>query len=328
VEWFKSTLIFLIFTPVSSLFAQETTFVSIGTGGVTGVYYPTGGAIAQMINQKREKYHIRASVESTGGSVYNINAIMAEDLDFGIAQSDRQYQAWYGKAEWQQTGPQRELRAICSIHPEIVTIVANVNSGIESLKDLAGKRVNIGNPGSGHRGNAIDVLTTIGLDWQSDLKAQGLKAAEAPHMLQDSRIDAFFYTVGHPAGAITEATAGKRAVRFVPITGMDSLLEKCPYYAKAMIPIDLYPNVTNKEPVPSIGVMTTFVTAERVPSEIVYAITKELFDNLDTFKALHPAFRNLEPEGMLQGLTAPLHPGAERYFKESGLIKFYKPASP
>ena len=196
----------------------KTYFVTIGTGGVTGVYYPTGGAIAKMVNKKRKVYGIRATVESTGGSVYNVNAIMAGDLEFGIVQSDRQYQAWYGLAEWKEKGPQKDLRAICSIHPESITLVAAVDAGIKTIKDLRGKRVNIGNPGSGQRQNSIDALTAAGLDWKKDIIAEGVKAAEAPGLLQDGRIDAFFYTVGHPSGAIKEATAGRRKVLIVPIT--------------------------------------------------------------------------------------------------------------
>lgn len=303
--------------------AKKATFITIGTGGVTGVYYPTGGAIAQIINEKRSEYGIRASVESTGGSVYNVNAVMKGDLEFGIVQSDRQYQAWHGLMDWKTRGPQKKLRAICSIHPEIVTLVAAEDSGIKTLSDLKGKRVNIGNPGSGHRGNAMDVLNTADINWESDLKAESLKAAEAPKMLQDNRLDAFFYTVGHPAGAISEATSGKRKVRFIPITGMDSLLGKSPYYAQADVPVDLYPNAINAQATPSIGVMTTFVTSSEVPEEVVYAITKELFENLDTFKTLHPAFKHLSKAGMLQGMSAPLHPGAERYYREAGLLKHY-----
>ncbi|MBC7360646.1 MAG: TAXI family TRAP transporter solute-binding subunit, partial [Desulfacinum sp.] len=129
----------------------KTTFVTIGTGGITGVYYPTGGAICKIVNNKRDQYGIRCTVESTGGSVFNINAVLAGDLEFGIAQSDRQYQAIKGEAEWQDKGPQQDLRAVFSIHPEAITLVAAEDAGIKSVQDLKGKRVNIGNPGSGQR---------------------------------------------------------------------------------------------------------------------------------------------------------------------------------
>jgi len=296
-------------------------FVTIGTGGVTGVYYPVGGAISKMINAKRKEYGIRSSVESTGGSVYNINAVMTGDLEFGIAQSDRQYQAWHGKADWEGK-PQKKLRSVFSLHPEIVTLVATEESGIQTISDLKGKRVNIGNPGSGHRGNALDIITTIGLDPEKDFHAEALKAAEAPKMVQDGRIDAFFYTVGHPNGAIQEATSGKRKVRFVPITGVDALIEKYPYYAKAVIPVEdgLYPMATNKKNVESVGVVTTFVTSEDVDADVVYTIVKEVFSQIEEFRKLHPALAHLTKKSMRNGLTAPLHDGAKRYYIEAGLI--------
>ncbi len=224
-------------TPV----VAKTTFVTIGTGGITGVYYPTGGAIARIVNKKREVYGLRCTVESTGGSVFNVNAVMSGDLEFGVVQSDRQYQAFNGLAEWKEKGPQKDLRAVFTIHPESITLVAADDAGIKSIKDLRGKRVNIGNPGSGQRQNSIDGLDNAGINYEKDLQAEGVKAAEAPGLLQDGRIDAFFYTVGHPSGAIKEATAGRRKVHFVPITGVEKLLKKYPYYAKAFIPDQTLP---------------------------------------------------------------------------------------
>ena len=307
--------------PVVEKVAAKTTFVTIGTGGITGVYYPTGGAIARIVNQKRKEYGIRCTVESTGGSVFNVNAVMSGDLEFGIVQSDRQYQAVKGLAEWESAGPQKDLRAVFSIHPESVTLVAAVDAGIKTLADLKGKRVNIGNPGSGQRQNSIDALETAGINYETDLIAEQVKAAEAPGLLQDGRIDAFFYTVGHPSGAIKEATAGTRKVRFVPITGVETLLAKYPYYAKAKIPVKMYDGAENTEDVDTFGVKATFVTSANVPDEVVYAITKEVFENFEEFKKLHPAYEVLTKEGMLEGLSAPLHPGALKYYKEAGLIK-------
>ena len=299
----------------------KTQFVTIGTGGITGVYYPTGGAIAKMVNKKKKEYGIRATVESTGGSVFNVNAVMNGDLEFGIVQSDRQYQAYNGLAEWKDKGPQKDLRAVFSIHPESVTLVAAVDAGIKDIKDLKGKKVNIGNPGSGQRQNAIDALEAVGINYKKDLKAEGVKASEAPGLLQDGRIDAFFYTVGHPSGAIKEATSGARKVRFASITDVDKLLAKYPYYAKSVIPVKLYPGADNDADVPTFGVKATLVTSAKVPDEVVYAITKEVFDNFDEFKKLHPAYSTLTKESMLEGLSAPIHPGAMKYYKEVGLMK-------
>ena len=301
--------------------AAKMTFVTIGTGGITGVYYPTGGAIAKIVNAKRKEYGIRCTVESTGGSVFNVNAVMAGDLEFGVVQSDRQFQAIRGMAEWKDAGPQKDLRAVFTIHPESLTLVAADDAGIKTIADLKGKRVNIGNPGSGQRQNSIDALTEAGLNYETDLKAEGVKAAEAPSLLQDGRIDAFFYTVGHPSGAIKEATAGARKVHFVPIPVSDAFLKKFPYYAKAFVPKAMYPGATNDSDTATFGVKATFVTSAKVPDAVVYAVTKEVFDNFEKFKKLHPAYAVLTKENMLEGMSAPIHPGAMKYYKEAGLMK-------
>ena len=320
----KIILIILSLILASNLIAKKIRFITIGTGGITGVYYPTGGAICRMINKKFKIYHIKCTVESTAGSVYNINAVLSGDLDFGICQSDRQYQAYYGLKEW-KGHPQKKLRAIFSIHPESVTLVASDKSGIWSLKDLRGKRVAIGNPGSGQLGNARDALWLAGLDEHKDIKAFYIKAVEAAEALQNDRIDAYFYTVGHPNGSIKEATAGRIKVHIVPIPNVEPLLKKFPYYTKAYIPKKFYPKLTNKEDlIPTFGVKATFVTRADMPDDIVYAIVKEVFDNLEEFKKLHPAYSVLTRENMLEGLTAPIHPGAMKYYKEHGLDKYLK----
>jgi len=296
-------------------------YVTIGTGGVTGIYYPTGGAIGKIVNKKRKQYNLRVTVESTGGSVFNVNAVMAGDLEFGLVQSDRQYQAWNGLKDWKDKGPQKNLRAICSFHPESIVLVAGDDSGIENFMDLKGKHVNIGNPGSGQRGNSTDAFEACGIDWEKDMRAEGLKADESAKFLQDGRIDAFFYTVGHPNGSIKEATSGRRKVHFVPVTGacIDKLVAKWPFYAKAYIPIKFYPMARNKENVDTFAVKTTFCTNADIPDDVVYAITKEVFDNLEAFKKLHPAYGILTKENMLEALSAPIHPGAMKYYKEVGL---------
>ena len=302
-------------------------FVTIGTGGVTGVYYPTGGAISRMVNAKSDEYNIRATVESTGGSVFNINAVLSGDLEFGIAQSDRQFQAMNGLAEWEQAGAQEDLRSVFAVHPESITLIASVESGITSVEDLEGMRVNIGNPGSGQLQNSRDVLAAFGLS-EDDIQAEQVAAVEAPGLLQDGRIDAFFYTVGHPNGNITEATSGRIEVRIVEIDGpeVDDMIDEYPYYARATIPASLYPAAANSSDATTVGVKATFVTSADVPEDVVYAITKEVFDNLDEFKSLHPAYQVLTMENMLEGLSAPLHPGAVRYYEEAGMIDMINPA--
>jgi len=313
-------LIFCMVTVLPLAYAK-TQFVTIGTGGLTGVYYPTGGAIAKMVNNKKREYGIRATVESTGGSAFNINAILSGDLEFGIAQSDKQFQAMKGLAEWAERGPQADLRSVFSIHDEAVTLISAVESQIKDASDLKGKIVNLGNPGSGQLENAIEILQTLGIDPEKDVTAEYIKASEAPSILQDGRIDAFFYTVGHPNGAITEATSGARKVRFTSITGVDSMLKKYPYFSKTIIQASMYPGAQNDSDTETIGMKATLVTSAKVPEDVVYAITKEVFENFEEFKKLHPAYATLTREGMLTGLSAPFHPGAEKYYKEVGLMK-------
>lgn len=319
------SLFLLVFSLSQEGFAKK--FVTIGTGGVTGVYYPTGGAISKMINNKFAEYGIKATVESTGGSVYNINAVLSGDLEFGVAQSDRQYQAYNGMAEWKAAGPQKNLRALFSIHPETITLIASGESGVKTVQDLKGKRVNIGNPGSGQLQNSKDVLAAFGVDLSS-INAEQVKAVEAPGLIQDEKIDAFFYTVGHPNGNIKEATSGRIKVNIIPISGAgaDAMVNKFSYYAKAMIPSEFYPSSLNAgTDIESVGVKATFVASSELADDIVYAVTKEVFDNLEAFKKLHPAYSVLTKENMLQGLSAPIHKGALRYYKEAGLVKFISP---
>jgi TRAP transporter TAXI family solute receptor len=294
-------------------------FATLGTGGVTGVYYPTGGAIAKLVNRAQDTYGVRLSVESTGGSVYNLNAVASGQLQFGMAQADLHYQAWNGQGDW-DGAPLTNLRSVMALHPEIITLVAADDAGIRSIADLAGKHINLGNPGSGNRANAEDVLRAAGLDPATDVRGESLPAPEAPRMIQDDRIDAFFYTVGHPNGAISESTSGRRPVRFVPIELADTFFAERPYYTAVSIPVDLYPQAANDAPVPSIGVATTLVTAEEVGEDAVYALVNEVLDQFDAFIRTHPALQNLEPSSLTQGLTAPLHPGAERAYREHGLM--------
>ena len=315
--------IILLFISFSFTGCNDLTFISIGTGAVTGIYYPTGGAICRMINKRSDIYQIKATVESTAGSVYNVNSVLSGDLEFGVVQSDRQYQAFHGLSEWEERGPQKNLRSVFSIHPESVTLIASEKSGITNVMDLKGKRINIGNPGSGPLQNARDALAAFGLN-EKDISAEYVKAVEAPGLLQDERIDAFFYTVGHPNGNIKEATSGRVKVRFIPLNGpsIDLLIKKNPYYTKAVVPIKFYPNATNRGDIPSFGVRGTLVTSVTVDESIVYAITKEIFDNFEEFKSLHPAYSDLTKKGMVSGLSAPIHRGAIKYYRESGLIGY------
>jgi TRAP transporter TAXI family solute receptor len=300
--------------------AQEQQFVTIGTGGVTGVYYPAGGAICRLVNMDRKDHGIRCSVESTGGSVYNLNAIRQGELDLAVAQSDWQYHAYSGTSQFVEDGPNQKLRAVFSLHPEPFTVVASKGSGIQSFEDLVGKRVSVGNPGSGQRATAEVLMEEMG--WTMDkfsLPAE-LKAAEQSQALCDGNIDAFFYIVGHPSGAIKEATTSCDSVLVsVDNKATKKLINNNPYYREATIPGGMYRG--SDDDVTTFGVAATFVSSTDVSEKVVYQVVKAVFENFDSFKRLHPAFANLEKEEMVSDtLSAPLHPGAATYYKEAGLI--------
>ena len=186
--------------------ASAQSFITIGTGGVTGVYYPTGGAICRLVNKSRKEHGIRCSVESTGGSVYNLNTIRAGELDMGVAQSDWQYHAYNGTSKFKDAGPNKDLRAVFSVHAEPFTVVARKDSGIKNFDDLKGKRVNIGNPGSGQRGTMEVLMAAKGWTRDDFALVSELKSAEQSKALCDNKIDAMVFTVGHPSGSIKEAT--------------------------------------------------------------------------------------------------------------------------
>jgi TRAP transporter TAXI family solute receptor len=298
--------------------AADEQFISIGTGGVTGVYYPTGGAICRLVNKNRKEHGIRCAVESTGGSVYNINTIRAGELDFGVAQSDWQYHAYNGTSKFEDQGPFKKLRAVFSVHPEPFTVVARADSGIKNFDDLKGKRVNVGNPGSGQRGTMEVLMEAKGWTMDDFALASELKSAEQAQALCDNKIDAMVFTVGHPSGSIQEATTSCDSV-LVNVTGpaVDKLVNDNPYYRKATIPGGMYNG--SPDDITTFGVGATFVTSADVPEDVVYEVVKAVFENFDDFKKLHPAFANLKPEEMIKdGLSAPLHAGALKYYKEKG----------
>jgi len=297
-------------------FAAE--FVTIGTGGVTGTYYPTGGAICRLVNKYKKETKIRCSVESTGGSVYNINTIKNGELDFGIAQSDVVYQAskGTGKFESKQVG---KLKSVMAIYPELLTLVTRKDAKIDTLADVKGKRINLGNPGSGNEATALTLFAESGIK-KSDLSFAGaLKASEMPDALRDNKIDGYFYMVGHPTANIKDAS-NSVDVKITPLTGsnVDGLIKKYPYFAKADVPGGIYKG--NPEGTPTFGVKAVLVTSDDVSEKAVYTVVKAILENFDKFKKLHPAYANITKKSLLDGLSAPLHEGAKKYFKEAGLL--------
>ncbi|SDD95719.1 TAXI family TRAP transporter solute-binding subunit [Rhodospira trueperi] len=301
--------------------AADQQFITIGTGGVTGVYYPTGGAICRLVNKNRSEHGIRCSVESTGGSVYNLNTIRAGELDFGVVQSDWQYHSYNGTSKFEEAGPFEDLRAVFSVHPEPFTVVARADANVRDFDELEGKRMNVGNPGSGQRGTIEVLLNEMGWSFDNFSLATELKAAEQSQALCDNNIDAFVYTVGHPNGSIQEATTACDAnLVNVHNEATDKLVSENPYYSYATIPGGMYRGTD--EDTTTFGVRATIVTSTAVSEDVVYELVKAVFENFEDFKKLHPAFSVLTKEEMATAsLSAPLHPGAEKYYREVGLIE-------
>jgi len=314
-----ASLAFAVSLTLSPAASAQQKFVTVGTGGITGVYSAVGGAICRLVNKDRAKTGLRCSVESTGGSVYNVNTIKAGELDFGMAQSDVQYQDYNGTGPFKEAD--KDLRAVFSVHPEPFTVLARKEANIKQFADFKGKRFNVGNPGSGTLSAMEELLATMHFKMSDFALASQLKADEHGPALCDNKIDGFFYGVGHPSANIQDPTTTCGA-KLVSLTGpaIDELVKKHSYYAYATIPGGMYAN--NPEPTKTYGVLATMVTSAKIPADTVYAITKAVFENFDEFKKLHPAFANLDPKNMIKdGLSAPLHEGAARYYREKGWMK-------
>jgi hypothetical protein len=297
--------------------AQEK-FVTIGTGGQTGVYYVVGQSVCRLINRNANEHGIRCNAPSSGGSVANVNAIRNGEMDMGVVQSDIQYKAYNGAQNFEDAGKFEEMRAMFALHGEPLTVVAREDADIDNVKDLKGKRVNLGNPGSGQRDTMEVVMEALGWTREDFALVSELDAAEQAAALGDNNIDAMVYVAGHPNGSIQEATTTVDSV-IVSVTGeeIDKLIADRPYYAKATIPGGIYRG--NEDDVDTFGVRATLVTSTNTSDDVVYHTVKAVFENFDRFKRLHPAFATLKEEEMIkEGLSVPLHDGAVRYYKERG----------
>ena len=317
---FKLTAAAVVLAASGTTAAAEQTFITIGTGGVTGVYYPTGGAICRLVNKDRKEHGIRCSVESTGGSVYNTRTIREGELDFGVVQSDVQSAAMEGVRAFENDEPYGDLRAVFSVHPEPMHVMVRADAGINSVMDMKGKRVNIGNPGSGTRVLAGVLMEAAGVTPDDFSLAAELKSSEQSAALCDGKIDAAIWAAGLPNGSSMEATS-TCDIKILDLTtsGTDAVLAGNAAYAAATIPGGLYPG--NDGDIASWGPKATFVTDASTPDEVVYQLVKAVFENHEDFTKLHPAFNRLTKEEMAtDALSAPLHPGAEKYFKEAGLM--------
>jgi TRAP transporter TAXI family solute receptor len=300
-------------------------FIAIGTGGPTGVYFVVGNSICRMLHKeaaegrkKGRKHGIRCSAPSTGGSTYNIGQISEGELDFGVAQSDWQYHSVNCSSK--KVTCNKNLRAVFSVHPEPFHIIVSKDSGINSWDDLKGKRVNIGNPGSGQRGTMEVLMAAHGTKASDFAQATELTSTEQSKALCDGKIDAYGYTVGVPNAGVAVATDGCDARIINLKSGVEKkLVNDNPYYAFATIPKGTYK--TSDSDVTTFGVMATFVTSTETSDDVVYELVRAVIENIDDFRSLHPAFKNLDPKRMTtDGLSAPLHPAAAKYYKEKGLM--------
>lgn len=297
----------------------EISVYSLGTGAAGGVYQDAGRSIARSVNGDWEGLGFSLDDVPSPGSVSNINAVVDGTLDFGIVQADHQFQAYHGLASWESQGAQSSLRSVLSLYTESVTLLAGADTEIRTISDLAGKRVDIGEPGSGTRLNAIDALEAAGMNWQSDIQAREAPSGERLASFIRGDVDAFFYTVGHPTTEVNFATYSVRGARFVELEGVDELLASRSYYSSSSIPVGLYPRASNRDDVQTFGTRATLVTSADVADDIVYALVKAVYEQRDSLGNYNEVLDGIQPADLVSGLTAPLHPGAERFYREVGL---------
>ena len=330
ITTFSAVLALVVSTFTFSTVAKSAEFFTIGTGGPTGVYFQTGNAICKMLHKSAiAKEHgrkkgidkaYRCTAPSTGGSNYNIGQIKEGEFQFGVAQSDWQFHAVNGSSKWE--GKQfKGLRAVFSVHNEPFQIWARKKAKVKDFKGLKGKVVNIGNPGSGQRGTMEELMKAMGVDNGYFKSVTELTSSEQVKALCDGKIDAFGYSVGFPNGAMEQAaTCGAKALP-INLTGgpVQGLIDGADYYASATIPAGTYTG--QKKDVTTFGVKATVVTSNAVEADLVYLVVKAVFENFDDFRKQHPAFAPLKKEDRIaDGLSAPLHEGAIRYYKEAGLM--------
>lgn len=315
----------------SSAMAQELKFFTIGTGGTAYTYYPVGGVIANAISKppgSREcgkggscgVDNLIASAVSSRGSVDNVNAIISGLRNSGFAQSDVAYWAYTGTGTMEGKEPAKDLRTIAALFEEHIHLVALADSGINSVADLKGKRVSLDEPGSGTYVDANLILDANGLSLE-DVTAEALKGNAASEALRNGKIDAFFVVAGYPTGSLVEL-ASAADIKLVPIdgAGAKALTDKYGFFSSSDIPAGTYQGV---EQTATVAVGAQWFTSAKEDEELIYSITKALW-NKESRKLLdvgHAKGRTITAETALSGVGVPLHPGAERFYKEAGLIK-------
>jgi TRAP transporter TAXI family solute receptor len=298
---------------------EETPTFNIGTGGLAGNYHSAGLALRRILANDPATSELRFDERTSSGSVSNINAITQGEIQFGLAQADHHYQAVNGLGEWSESGSQSELRAIFNLYADVVTLVAGADTDIRSIEDLTGKRVDIGAPGSGTRSNAIDGLHAAGIDWETDIEVSQASVDDRLAMFMGGEIDAFFYTVGHPNKEVKFATFSVRGARIIPLSNIDQLIETNSFYSRVIIPPETYIKARNDGAVETIGVYATLLTSAQVSEDVVYALTKAVFESVESSTDFQSEFSALLSGRHSKGLSAPVHPGAARYYREVGI---------
>ncbi|TEW54440.1 TAXI family TRAP transporter solute-binding subunit [Psychromonas sp. RZ22] len=307
-----------LFIPANAL--AKTEYISIATGAVNGVYYPTGGAICYLVNQVRGVDNIRCEIKTTPGSIYNISAIKKQEVDLAVVQSDWQHHAYNGTSRFEKQGELNQLRSLFSVHAEPFTVLAREDANISSFEDIKGKRVNIGAANSGQRATMEMLLSLYG--WgESDFSAvTALPPGEQAQALCDKKVDVIVYVVGHPNSSIKEASSAcQTKLVNVKSIKLSELITEHRYYHTAVIPGGMYRG--SPEPTDTFGVGATITTTAALPEHVAYEIVKSVFEKHNEFIQLHPSFKSLTKKAMAtQYLSAPLHPGALRYYQEVGLL--------
>ena len=301
-------------------FAAGERFVTIGTADELGVYYPAGGAICRLLKRGMKNHGIRCFVESTPGSVYNLEAIRNRKLDMGIVQTDLAYNAYNGSEEFKGEAFNPKLRTVLSLHLEAFTVLVRHDSSIQRFKDIRGKKVNFRNIGSGVHATMERIMRLEKWSTKSFAERKEMNMEDQTKALCAGEIDVIVYMAGHPNGAVREAT-NRCKTRIIPVEGeeIDALIKKYPFYYKTVIPAGMYP--ANAASIPTIATRALLVATSDLDEGIVYELVKSVMDNLDNFKTLHPVFATLSEARMAtEGFVAPAHPGSLRYFKEKGLI--------
>jgi TRAP transporter TAXI family solute receptor len=292
--------------------ATETAFISIATGGTGGTYYPLGGAMAKIFNENIEG--VNANAEATGASIANIQLIEDGDAQLALIQNDISYYAYEGIEMYSDKGKQEKIRGMACVYPETIQIVAHGQSGINSIEDMVGKKIAVGDVGSGTEANARQILEAHGITYD-DITVDYLSFQEAADNLRDGHIDAAFITAGFPTSAITEITLTSD-VKLVPVAEdkIEAIKAKYPYYTGVVIPAGTYSN--QDEDINTVAVMAMLVVPDDLDEELAYKMTKALFENLDDLKAAHDRGGDLSLETALDGMSLPLHPGVEKYYDE------------